>query len=278
MTGAPLDLVERFYAYRSFEHRKCQTPTIIADIAKEMGRRLRIIEVSCGPGVFAGILCVELGSAVESLLPLDYEESFLRLARETMEPFGVALDTAQFDLNAPATFPRAKTRPHRFHQCSVPRSRSLIVFLLRVGDFGARAKWVVGEPSDVRGLERGSCRTVRRTAPGPHAEGLARSPRSRAESPFPPRCEIIHDWRRSRVRRRLRRCGLDRRAACAQDGRVRIPCRENLADRTFGYAGRCKAVMQKVFCGSRSSGSAITSQTRSCGRRRWGSKQAPVRG
>ena len=108
MTEVPGDLAERVYAYRSFEHHKRLTFAIIVAIAKAMNRPLNIVDVSCGPGVLAGILCQELGGAVASLLLLDYEESFLRLAREHLAPLDVPLQTAAFDLNNPATFPKVQ--------------------------------------------------------------------------------------------------------------------------------------------------------------------------
>jgi len=96
---------EKGYSYRSFEHFKRETFSIIAAIAGEIDGPIRMADISCGPAVLEGILLTKLGARVEEVHLLDIDQGFLDVAREYLADFDTDVVSHVSDLNAPDTYP-----------------------------------------------------------------------------------------------------------------------------------------------------------------------------
>ncbi|MBT3381549.1 MAG: class I SAM-dependent methyltransferase [Lentisphaerae bacterium] len=96
---------EQAYQYRSFEHFKRETFSVIAEIAEQMDGPIRMADVSCGPAVLDGILLTRLGDKIRELHLLDVDSGLLELAKESLSEFSSDLATYVFDLNLPTHYP-----------------------------------------------------------------------------------------------------------------------------------------------------------------------------
>ncbi|MGD0090709.1 MAG: class I SAM-dependent methyltransferase [Planctomycetota bacterium] len=96
---------EKAYSYRSFEHFKRETFSIIASIAERIKGPIRMADISCGPAVLEGILLSKFGKKIQEVHLLDIERGFLSVAREYLEDLKPDLATHVFDLNAPDDYP-----------------------------------------------------------------------------------------------------------------------------------------------------------------------------
>ena len=96
---------EKAYSYRSFEHFKRETFSIIAAIAEKIDGPIRMADVSCGPAVLEGILLMKLGDRIQEVHLLDIEQGFLDLAKEYLADLKSDVVTHLFDLNAPQDYP-----------------------------------------------------------------------------------------------------------------------------------------------------------------------------
>jgi SAM-dependent methyltransferase len=103
-----MNLSERAYTYRSFEHYKRETFSIIANIVNGMNRPVRLIDVCCGPAVLEGIIAATIGSKLVEVLLLDIEENFLNLAKEHLRGRIEAINVHVTDLNEVNSLPDAR--------------------------------------------------------------------------------------------------------------------------------------------------------------------------
>ncbi|GDY14535.1 hypothetical protein LBMAG53_34130 [Planctomycetota bacterium] len=93
------------YNYRSFEHYKRETFPIIANVLAGLHGNLHILDLACGPAVFEGIAQVIVGGRITKAWLLDHEIEFLEYAKMQLNGVIPTIQTWQFDMNDPASFP-----------------------------------------------------------------------------------------------------------------------------------------------------------------------------